>query len=221
MTRKGMMVGYGKKGYHNLLCNDPKIHSDASKGVKQPQRLPPAILRHNAFKSSKGGKTISEIMQDTRNRGSKEIMDAAQRDDKWSYMGGMKKAYAQTLFGINNENEWEEFKTKKKNQSGGKYQPSPEGKKIQAKIDAEEYAGYRIGDLRKTFSKYEDKTHWKNPIDAIVPTRMEAEKLAKAITYFQGDVATIVPVSVPWQHPEGLVTMQRTVYQVKSKGYQA
>lgn len=57
MIRRGFLKGSGRKGYYNALPKDPKIHSDASKGIRQPQRLPPAILRHNPFKSVYGGKT--------------------------------------------------------------------------------------------------------------------------------------------------------------------
>jgi len=36
--RKGMMVGKGKKGYHNVIGKDPIVHSMSAKGIKQPQR---------------------------------------------------------------------------------------------------------------------------------------------------------------------------------------
>jgi len=39
MKRKGMGAGKGK-GYKNLQGRDPKIHSDSSKGRKQPQKMP-------------------------------------------------------------------------------------------------------------------------------------------------------------------------------------
>jgi len=38
--RKGMMVGKGKKGYHNVIGKDPIVHSMSAKGIKQPQRTP-------------------------------------------------------------------------------------------------------------------------------------------------------------------------------------
>jgi len=41
--RKGMMVGSGKRGYHNIIGKDPKVHSDSAKGRKQPQRVPKFI----------------------------------------------------------------------------------------------------------------------------------------------------------------------------------
>jgi apolipoprotein D and lipocalin family protein len=37
MARKGMGYGTGK-GYKNLAGSDPKIHSQSSKGIKQPQK---------------------------------------------------------------------------------------------------------------------------------------------------------------------------------------
>ncbi len=37
--RKGMMVGSGKRGYHNIISKDPKVHSDSAKGRKQSQRI--------------------------------------------------------------------------------------------------------------------------------------------------------------------------------------
>jgi hypothetical protein len=39
MARKGMMVGSGKRGYHNIIGKDPRVHSDSAKGYKQPQRI--------------------------------------------------------------------------------------------------------------------------------------------------------------------------------------
>jgi len=38
--RKGMMVGKGKKGYHNVVPKDKIVHSQSAKGRKQPQRIP-------------------------------------------------------------------------------------------------------------------------------------------------------------------------------------
>jgi len=37
--RKGMMVGKGKKGYHNVVPKDKVVHSQSAKGIKQPQRI--------------------------------------------------------------------------------------------------------------------------------------------------------------------------------------
>jgi len=37
--RKGMMVGSGKRGYHNIIGKDPKVHSDSARGRKQPQKI--------------------------------------------------------------------------------------------------------------------------------------------------------------------------------------
>ena len=38
--RKGMMVGSGKRGYHNIIGKDPSVHSQSAQGIKQPQRIP-------------------------------------------------------------------------------------------------------------------------------------------------------------------------------------
>jgi len=40
-----MMVGSGKRGYHNIIGKDPKVHSDSARGRKQPQRVPQFITR--------------------------------------------------------------------------------------------------------------------------------------------------------------------------------
>ena len=32
--RKGMMVGKGKKGYHNVIPTDKRVHSMSSRGIK-------------------------------------------------------------------------------------------------------------------------------------------------------------------------------------------
>jgi len=37
--RKGMMVGKGKKGYHNVVPKDKVVHSQSAKGIKQPQKV--------------------------------------------------------------------------------------------------------------------------------------------------------------------------------------
>jgi len=37
--RKGMMVGKGKKGYHNVTGKDPMVHGQSARGIKQPQRV--------------------------------------------------------------------------------------------------------------------------------------------------------------------------------------
>lgn len=45
--RKGMMVGTGKRGYHNVIGKDPAVHSQSAKGIKQPQKvsaIQPVIL---------------------------------------------------------------------------------------------------------------------------------------------------------------------------------
>ena len=34
-----MMVGKGKKGYHNVIGKDPYVHSQSARGIKQPQRF--------------------------------------------------------------------------------------------------------------------------------------------------------------------------------------
>ena len=39
MRRKGMMVGKGKKGYHNVIGKDPYVHSQSARGIKQPQKV--------------------------------------------------------------------------------------------------------------------------------------------------------------------------------------
>jgi len=41
--RKGMMVGKGKKGYHNVVPKDKVVHSQSARGIKQPQRISPKI----------------------------------------------------------------------------------------------------------------------------------------------------------------------------------
>lgn len=95
-----------------------------------------------------------------------------------------------------------------------------EAKKILKKVDKEKYRGYKIGDLRKTFTEHQDKVNWKRPVYAIVDTPQEAEKLKTAIIFFQADVPTITKITVPVKHKEGLVYMEGTAYEVQSKGYQ-
>ena len=93
--------------------------------------------------------------------------------------------------------------------------------KAMNKVDKQKYQGYLIGDLRKTFSKYQNKEGWKRPVDAYVMTKKEADKLSTAITFFQADVPEVEEVSMPVRHKEGLVYMEGKAYHVKSKGYQA
>jgi hypothetical protein len=42
--RKGMLVGSGKRGYHNLIPKDPHVHSASAHGLKQPQNLSGKML---------------------------------------------------------------------------------------------------------------------------------------------------------------------------------
>jgi hypothetical protein len=39
MARKGMMVGSGKRGYHNIIGRDPSVHAQSARGMKQPQNI--------------------------------------------------------------------------------------------------------------------------------------------------------------------------------------
>jgi len=43
--RKGMMVGKGKKGYHNVIPKDKVVHSQSARGMKQPQRIPIPLIK--------------------------------------------------------------------------------------------------------------------------------------------------------------------------------
>jgi hypothetical protein len=43
--RKGMLVGSGKRGYKNIISNDPSVHSQSSKGIKQPQKVNGMFIR--------------------------------------------------------------------------------------------------------------------------------------------------------------------------------
>jgi len=52
MVRKGMMVGKGKKGYHNVIGKDPIVHSMSAKGIKQPQRVPEWHIRTSDISNS-------------------------------------------------------------------------------------------------------------------------------------------------------------------------
>jgi hypothetical protein len=56
------------------------------------------------------------------------------------------------------------------------YKLDKEEKRVIAETDKQSYVGYKIGELRKVFFKYQDKTRWKNPISAYISNREEANK---------------------------------------------
>jgi hypothetical protein len=60
MARKGMMVGTGKRGYHNVIGRDPAVHSQSAKGIKQPQQVNiiPSISRKEWNETPKDYKSI-------------------------------------------------------------------------------------------------------------------------------------------------------------------
>jgi len=74
--------------------------------------------------------------------------------------------------------------------------------------------------LRPVFERYVDKQDWKAPIDAVVPSRQEANLLADAIEFFHGAEAEVseIDVAVPI-HGGGLVHVPRTAFRVVSEGY--
>lgn len=115
----------------------------------------------------------------------------------------------------------EEFAENQANKVVTPYKVPKEVKDTINKVDKQDYDGYKIGDLRKTFTKYQNKENWKKPVDAYVMTKEEADKLSTAITYFQADVAKVEEVSMPVRHKEGLVYMEGKAFHVKSRGYQA
>lgn len=74
--------------------------------------------------------------------------------------------------------------------------------------------------IRQTFKKYQDRSSWKKPIEAIIMNKNEAYRLAEGIRWYHGVKATITKVEVPVRHKEGLVWLRGTGYLVKSIGYQ-
>jgi len=75
--------------------------------------------------------------------------------------------------------------------------------------------------LRPVFEKYANKKDWKEPIDAVVLDKREANALAKAIEFFQGVEAEISPidVAVPVDESGALVHVPKKAYRVTSEGY--
>jgi len=57
--RKGAGKGRGM-GYKNIMPRDPKIHSDSSKGRKQPQRIPNLTNKQEAKSRKEWGKRYME-----------------------------------------------------------------------------------------------------------------------------------------------------------------
>jgi len=60
-----MMVGKGKKGYHNVMGKDPYVHSQSARGIKQPQRLSMsqkiAITKNLNLKDTDGDKVADKF----------------------------------------------------------------------------------------------------------------------------------------------------------------
>ena len=57
--RKGMMVGKGKKGYHNVVPKDKVVHSQSARGIKQPQRIREDLLIDRFAEENKTNKLTS------------------------------------------------------------------------------------------------------------------------------------------------------------------
>ncbi len=72
-------------------------------------------------------------------------------------------------------------------------------------FDEQVYLGYTHAELDAAFKKVEDKTNWKNPIDAVIPTS-EYPVTAAAVTFFAGSNLDALPAG------DGM-------YQVKAPGY--
>jgi len=287
--RKGMMVGKGKKGYHNVIGKDPIVHSMSAKGIKQPQRVrhipepdyPYCNKGHRLVRMENGIfdcpiciKDMERIRAEARVRGTGKITGDSDDDSETSTLLTSSannpspyeehqdiKEMQQALDGLNDFEE-EEFNSgiasglsgEKaleviiNNVEGDISQLSPalreyavksgllvgfdykeqltdkekksSGEKLLEKLDSEQYGDYKIGDLRKIFKKNQNKDDWKRPVDTIVNTKEQAEKLSKAIIFFQGDKPKIEKITIPVRHKEGLVYMEGTAYKVVSKGYQ-
>jgi hypothetical protein len=73
--------------------------------------------------------------------------------------------------------------------------------------------------LRPVFEKYASED-WKAPIDAVVPTKQEANLLAQAIEFFHGTEAEIseIDVAVPVSK-DALIHVPGKAYRVVSEGY--
>ena len=54
--------------------------------------------------------------------------------------------------------------------------------------------GYSVGDLKKAFTKVQNKKNWKNPIEAIILT-CDVPITVKAIAFFAGSRTEVVKMS--------------------------
>lgn len=78
--------------------------------------------------------------------------------------------------------------------------------------------------LRDVFAMVEDRTHWKNPVDAVVEQDAATpEELREAVIHFTGSVPRIEPeaIEVVLRHSTGLVGFSTTVpgWRVRAAGY--
>jgi len=90
VKRKGLGKGKGK-GYKNIVGKDPKIHSDSSKGRKQPQKLSPRVnamlqknpkLKDKNFKQLQKSGVFLKYQGDADKDGVKNIKDCKPLDVK-------------------------------------------------------------------------------------------------------------------------------------------
>jgi hypothetical protein len=104
VRRKGMGKGTGK-GYKNMMCKDPMVHSQSAKGMKQPQKIEVFKLRKKPrqfIKNENIAETIEnfgrkhELLTDTRiyfnnmawdydSYGKKKIMKDIKASDYFEY----------------------------------------------------------------------------------------------------------------------------------------
>lgn len=88
MVRKGMGKGKGK-GYKNMIPKDPKVHSDSSRGRKQPQNLSPRVksmlkkdpmLKNKSFKDLQKSGVFLRYQADSDHDGVSNIHDCKPLD---------------------------------------------------------------------------------------------------------------------------------------------
>lgn len=77
----------------------------------------------------------------------------------------------------------------------------------------------REQDIRTTFKKYQNKTDWKEPAEAFVMTKEEADDVARAYEFFHASRAKIQREEILVKHKDGLVVMPYMGYRVSTPGY--
>jgi len=154
MVRKGMGKGTGK-GYMNIMGNDPKVHSQSAKGIKQPQKVNPIMTGDFTPRDDIGRteefKDVDEMLQEP-----SRDFDDIPREEK-PKNGKVKKFFSKAKEGTKEFIEKQKAERKKKRQE----LRIEEAKELShPKFKAYNKQQIRVGELREQLDTADDEAEY-------------------------------------------------------------